>query len=335
MRGLFFGAVVAFALASCKQPAGNPAVAEVRIAVGGQTQLVYLPLTLAQQLGHYRQEGLDVRITDLAGGAKALEALLGGSVDVVCGYFDHVIQMRAEDRKLTAFVLMQRFPGLALVVSPASKRKIETVDQLRGAIVGISAPGSSTNFFLRHILHRNGVDAKQVSETGIGMGASAVAAMEFGKVDAAIMADPAITVLAKRKGALRILADTRTEEGAKQVFGVDHYPSAVLYAREEWLAQNPQLAASLARAMVRTLDWLAQHSPEEAAQAMPAGFRGDDAALYAETIRNALPMYATRGVMPADGPEIVQRLLGLSLEKVRGAKIDYTSTYSNQWVIRQ
>jgi NitT/TauT family transport system substrate-binding protein len=332
MRGLFIGAALALALASCKQP-GNPAVAEVRIAVGGQTQLVYLPLTLAQQLGHYRQEGLDVRITDLAGGAKALEALLGGSVDVVCGFFDHVIQMRAENQKLTAFVLMQRFPGLALVASPGSRRKIETVEQLRGAVVGVSAPGSSTTFFLRHILNRNRVDAKEVSETGIGMGASAVAAMEFGKVDAAIMADPAITILAKRKGPLRILADTRTQEGARQVFGAGHYPSAVLYAREEWLARNPQVAARLARAMLRTLDWLAAHPPEEVARLMPASFRGDDAALYTETIRNALPMYATGGVMPADGPEIVQRLLGLSLEKVRSAKIDNASTYSNQWVM--
>lgn len=331
-RRYLAGAILLLGLASCRRAGSEQSGPAVRIAVGGQTQLVYLPLTLAQQLGHYRQEGLDVTITDFAGGAKALEALLGGSVDVVCGYYDHVIQMRANDRKLKAFVLTQRFPALALVVSPQSQRTIRRIEDLRGAVVGISAPGSSTDFILRHLLHQNAVNPKEVSTTGIGMGPSAVAAMEFGKVDAAVMADPALTLLAKRKGPLRILADTRTQAGAKEVFGVDHYPAAVLYSSEEWLDQHPQIAAKLTLAMVRTLDWLGKHTPEEIAQAMPASFRGDDVALYTETIRNALPMYKTGGKMPADGPEIVQRVLGLSLENVRNAKIDHTATFTNQWI---
>ncbi|MBL8232687.1 MAG: ABC transporter substrate-binding protein [Bryobacterales bacterium] len=330
MRVLLIAALIL--TLSCNRPATEPHRPAVRIAVGGQTQLVYLPLTLAQQLGHYNREGLDVSIMDLSGGAKALEALLSGSVDVVCGYFDHVIQMHAEEKKLKAFVLMQRFPGLALAVSPAVKRSIDRVEDLRGATVGISAPGSSTDFLLRHLLHRAGVEAKEVSSAGIGMGASAVAAMQFGKVDAAIMADPAITILARRMGSLRILGDTRTQEGAREVYGVDHYPSAVLYAREEWLLQNAPAAASLVRAMLRTLEWLHSHSPEEIARAMPETFRGDDVSLYAEAIRSALPMYETSGRMPSDGPEIVHKLLGLSLEKVRNAKISYASTYTNEWV---
>lgn len=317
---------------SCNRSNDQQGMRPVRIAVGGQTQLVYLPLTLAEQLGHYRKEGLNVSIMDLSGGAKALEALLSGSVDVVCGYFDHVIQMHAEDKKLKAFVLTQRFPGLALAVSPATNRRIDRVEDLRGATVGISAPGSSTSFLLRHLLHRAGVDSGQVSEAGIGMGAPAVAAMQFGKVDAAIMADPAITILARRKGPLRILADTRTQAGAKEVYGIDHYPSAVLYARPQWLEENQTTAASLVRAMLRTLEWLHSHSPGEIARAMPETFRGDDVSLYAEAIRNALPMYETSGRMPSDGPEIVHKLLGLSLEKVRNAKINYAETYTNQWV---
>src|SRR5689334_13645084 len=111
---------------------------KVRIAVGGQAQLVYLPAILARQLHHFEQEGLDVEMSDFPGGSKALEAMLGGSADVVCGFFDHVIQMRAEGRVLRSFVLMQRFPGLALVVSPASSRKIESMADLKGAVVGVS-----------------------------------------------------------------------------------------------------------------------------------------------------------------------------------------------------
>src|SRR5437773_3407319 len=61
----------------------------IRMAVGGQTQFIYLPLTLADQLGYFKDEGLTVQISDLHGGSEALAALLGGSVDMVTGFYDH------------------------------------------------------------------------------------------------------------------------------------------------------------------------------------------------------------------------------------------------------
>lgn len=316
----------------CRHNSSQPRHTSLRIAVGGQTQLVYLPLTLAQQLGYYQQEGLDVQITDLAGGAKALEALLSGSVDVVCGYFDHVIQMRAEGKKLTAFLLMQRFPGLALVVSPATARQIHRVEDLSGAVVGVSAPGSSTSFFLRYLLHQVGMDAAQLAETGIGMGASAIAAMQFGKVDAAVLAEPAISILARRKGPLRILADTRTEQGARAVYGSSYYPAAVLYSHQNWLKENGPIARAVARALLRTLQWMQNHSPEEIARAMPETFRGEDLTLYIETVRSALPMFEPSGRMPRDGPARVRQLLSLLLDKVGQATIDEAETFSDEWL---
>ena len=60
------------------------------------------------------------RAAGFAGGAKALQALVGGSADVVSGFYDHTIQMAAEGREIVAFVTMLRFPGLVLVTSPQS-----------------------------------------------------------------------------------------------------------------------------------------------------------------------------------------------------------------------
>lgn len=326
MRSLTLLALLCAIGCSSSKPTG-----EVRIAVGGQAQLVYLPTTLAQQLGEYEKQRLHVTLSDFPGGAKALEALIGGSADVVSGFFDHVIQMHAEGRKLRAFVTMQRFPGLALVVSPATQKQIRTIADLKGAMVGVSAPGSSTDLMLKYLLAQNGVAAADVSVSGIGMSATAVAAMERGKVDAAVMADPAITILAQRARMIRILADTRTEEGVKQVFGTSQYPAAVLYSTDEWLAGHAAEAAALAKAMQNTLRYL-QSNPKEAAAKMPAAFQGGDGALYAETIRAALPMYSPTGEMPADGPATLQKVLAVSLEKVRTAQIDAAATYTNRWV---
>ncbi len=314
------------ALAGCSKP--GPSRPAVRIAVGGQAQLVYLPATLAQQLHHYEQEGLDVSLIDFPGGSKALEALLGGSADVVSGYFDHVIQLNSDGRSLRAFVTMQRYPGLALVVSPATTKSIQSIADLKGAIAGVSSPGSSTDLFLRYLLQQHNVDAASVSFTGIGMSAGAVAAMERAKVDVAIMADPAITMLAHRtKTTLRILADTRTPEGVKAAFGVEQYPAAVLYSTSEWLAKNAATAAALARAMRKTLAHI-QASPGAIAAAMPKEFQGDDPALYAEAVSKALPMYSPDGRMPPDGPAAVKHVLSVTLPKVRDASINLRDTYS-------
>ncbi len=47
------------------------------LGVGGKSLLYYLPLTLTERLGYFKEEGLNVTITDFGGGAKALEVLIG------------------------------------------------------------------------------------------------------------------------------------------------------------------------------------------------------------------------------------------------------------------
>ena len=66
------------------------------IAVGGKNLLYYLPLTIAEQRGYFKAEGLDVTIVDFAGGARALQAVVGGSADVVSGAFEHTVNMQAQ-----------------------------------------------------------------------------------------------------------------------------------------------------------------------------------------------------------------------------------------------
>ena len=68
---------------------------KVKIAVGGGSCLCYLPTMLAEQLGAYKKAGLDVEIADFKGGSQALTAVLGGSSDVVSGFYDHTVELQA------------------------------------------------------------------------------------------------------------------------------------------------------------------------------------------------------------------------------------------------
>jgi len=329
-----FVAFVSFGLAAggCRARTDSGSARHVRIAVGGQTQLIYLPTTLARELGFYREEGIEAELEDFAGGAKALQALVGGSADVVSGFYDHTIQMAADGRDFVAFATMLRFPGMVIATSPQQAATVLRVADLRGRVVGVTSAGSSSQMLLTYLLQRHGVPADAVSVTSIGTAATAVAAMEHGKVDAGVMADPSFTMVARRNPGVRILADLRTPDGVKQAFGTDTYPASVLYSSREWLAGNRDIAARLARAIVRTLGWMQSHSPDEIAARMPAAFRGDDQALYVEALKASMPMYSPDGAMSVEGAEVVRQLLAGSLEKVRTTPIDLSKTFTNEFI---
>src|SRR6202795_2860249 len=147
------------------------AQAKVTLAVGGAGCLCYLPTMLAEQLGEYKKAGVEVEIVDFKGGSQSLTAVIGGSADVVSGYFDHCVNLAAKNQALVAFVTYDRYPGLVLTVSPKHADAVKSVKDLAGKKVGVSAPGSSTDFFLKYLLKKNGVDATGVAVIGGGRGA--------------------------------------------------------------------------------------------------------------------------------------------------------------------
>src|SRR5438105_5862764 len=251
----------------------------VKVAIGGAGCLCYLPTVLAQQLGEYEKAGVEVELINFKGGSQALTAVIGGSADVVSGYYDHCVNLAAKNQTLQAFVTYDRFPGLVLVVSPKHTASINSVRDLAGKKVGVSAPGSSTDFFLKYLLAKNGVDANSVAVVGIGLEATAVAAQEQGMVDAAVMLDPSVTLLQGKYADLKILSDTRTQKDTLAVFGGE-YPGGALYSRSDWIAKHEKETQGLTNAVVAALKWLASHTPEEVMAKMPDDLVGPDKALY-------------------------------------------------------
>jgi NitT/TauT family transport system substrate-binding protein len=317
-------------LSGCaKAPESAAKLLPVRIAVGGQAQMIYWPATLADSLGLYQQEGLDVSIEDFPGGSKALESLFGGSADVVCGFYDHTVQMAAQGRDLRAFISLLRYPGLvATTTSPA----VRTLRDLQGKTVGVSAAGSSTHLFLNYLLSKNGLKPEDISVVQIGLGATAVAAAGRNLVSAEILTDPTVGLLQKQTPSLRILADTRDREGVRQVFGVDVYPASVLYSTSSWLGTHREEATRLAHALSATLKWMRSHSPEEIREKMPSALRIEDAAIELEGVRSLKNMLSEDGLFTAGGPILVQKVLATSMESVRSAKVDLTKTYTNEFL---
>ena len=307
------------------------AQSKVTLAVGGGSCLCYLPTMLAQALGEYQKAGVNVEIVDFKGGSESLKAVIGGSADVVSGYFDHTVNLAAKGQHLQSFVVYDRYPGFALVVSPKQTSAINSIKDLANKKVGASAPGSSTDFFLKYMLSKNGVDPNSVGVIGVGLGATAVAAMEQGSIDAAIMLDPAVTILQGKNKDLKILSDTRSQKDTLAVFGGE-YPGGALYTRAEWIASHEKEVQAMTNAIIATLKWIHSHTPEEIADKMPPNLVGPDKAQYVAALKNTLPMYSETGRMDPKGAAAVLAVFSQSSPEVAKANIDLSKTYTNKYV---
>ena len=310
--------------------AQTPEKKKVTIAVGGKNLLYYLPLTIAEQRGYFKDEGLDVEIVDFAGGARALQAVVGGSADVVSGAFEHNINMQAKGQPMRAFVLQGRAPQIVLAVSTKAMPNYKTVADLKGKKIGVSAPGSSTNIMANYVLAKHGLKPSDVSFIGVGAAQGAVAALRAGQLDAMSNLDPVITILT-RSNDIKIISDTRDVAEADKVFG-GPMPAGTLYAPVAFIEKNPNTVQALTNAIVRANKWIQQAGPSDIVKSVPESYLLGDRAVYIEAFMKAKPALSPDGMIPEQGPATALRALASIDPAIAEAKIDLKSVYTNEFV---
>lgn len=306
---------------------------DVHIAVGGKSAFYYLPLTIAEQLGYFKDEGLEVKISDFAGGAQALRAVVGGSAEVVSGAYEHTISMQAKKQYLTAFVLQGRLPQIALGVAKEKAAGFKSFKDLKGMKIGVTAPGSSTHNLVKQLLTKAGLDpAKDVSIVGAGTGATAIAAMKSRQIDAIANVDPVMTKL-EMDGDVVIVADTRTLKGTQEIWGAP-LPAGCLYAPEEFVKRYPNVAQALANAIVRADKWIARASATDVAKVVPESYLLGDRALYLFAFDKVKPALSPDGLISDAGARATLEALRHFDPAVREAQIDLARTYTNDFARR-
>lgn len=308
-----------------------PEKTKVVIAVGGKASLYYLPLTIAERLGYFNDEGLQVETMDFAGGAKALQAMMSGGADVVSGGFDHVMVMRARGQNLRAFVLQGATPAISLGVAKERAAQYNSAKDLKGMKIGVSAPGSSTHAFINHLLASAGLTSDDVSIIGVGTGPGAVAAMQAGHLDAIASIEPAITMMEK-SGTIKVVVETVSVKGAKAIYG-SPLPSGSLYTREEFIKANPNTVQALTNAMVRALKWLKTATPDDVAKTVPPDYLLGDRALYLEAYRKNSESYSQDGLFSPAAAQAQLKILSGFEQAVREAKeLNPVDAYTNDFV---
>jgi NitT/TauT family transport system substrate-binding protein len=312
--------------------ASQPAAADdgkVTIMVGGITKIIYLPAKLTEQLGYFKDEGLNVELLSQPAGVDAENELLAGAVQAVVGFYDHTIDLQTKGKDVQAIVVFGQVPGEVEVVASKAAGSIKSMADVKGKTLGVTGLGSSTSFLTQYLAFKHGIPSAQYTMLPVGADASFIAAIKQGRIDAGMTTEPTVSQLQKT-GDAKVLVDMRSVEGTRAALG-GTYPASSLYVQTDWVKKHPNEAKKLAHAFARTMQFIHTHSAEEIAAKMPADYRKDNA-LYVGALKASLPMFTADGRMPADGPQTVLNVLTAFNPSVKGKHIDLSRTYTNEYL---
>ena len=254
----------------------TPSGGLIRIALTGRSSL-YLPLFVAGPAGCFDREAIRVELVETAGSTKSMEALVGGSVNVAATDYFALLNVALQGQSVRGFLLMQKIPGFAAIVSPKASKAIRRIEDLRGRTIGVATLGSGYHRVLNRILLLHGVKPEEVSVVGVGAGLSLALAIERGMVDLGLATDLTIGYLDRRFPGLTLLFDTRTAAGTKAALGAEEIGFLILCARTGWLDAQPQAARKVAGATQCAIRWVQEHSPQQIREVLPQANRSSDA----------------------------------------------------------
>jgi NitT/TauT family transport system substrate-binding protein len=318
--------LAALVVACAAQAAGERIV----LLAGGIEKQIYLPVPLAEALGYFREQDLDIELQSESSGVNAEDQLLAGAAQGVVGFYDHTIDLQAKGKSVESLVLLGQTPGEALLVSSRRAAQIRVPADLKGHTVGVAGLGSSTETLTRFLAVKSGIRASDLTTVPVGAGATFIAAMRSGRIDAGMTTDPTASQLLKR-GDASILVDLRSPEQTQRVLG-ELYPAACVYMQTSWVNAHREQVQRLVNALLKSLLYIQTHSAEEIAAHVPAEFFAGDRELYTRALARNKAMFSPDGRMPASGPATVLRVLSSVDRAVQGKSIDLPRTYSTEFL---
>jgi len=329
-----FTALAALAmLAACGSAApsspGVPATVSLKIMVGGLNKQIYLPNMLAQQLGYFKDQYLDVTLVDEGSGQGSEEEVVAGNVDAGSGAYSHPMELNALGKKIETICQFGIAPGEAEVIDAKKASSIKSPKDLLNKNLGVTSIGSGTHTLTLAILGQAGIDPTKEHFVAVGAGDTFIAAIDQQKIDGGMTTEPTISRLVS-SGKGKILVDLMTPAATRAALGGD-YPFIGIFAQNAWVNSNKPVAQRLVNAYVKTLKFIHSHTAAEIADKMPPAFYANDKALYVAALQNQLQIFGTDCRMPAGGPETVMSIQQKYVPSFKGKTSNLSETYTNEF----
>lgn len=305
-------------------------ITHLKIMVGGISKQIYLPNELTQQLGYFKEQGLEVTLIDEASGQSSENEVLAGQVDAGSGSYNHTIELQPKGKQMEAVVLLNVAPGEAEIVSAKAASQIHSVKDLKGKNLGVTELGSGTQTLTTALLHNVGVSSDQVHFIPVGAGDTFIAALQQGKIDAGMTTEPTISRILS-SGVGKVLVDLRSPQSTQAALG-GPYPFISLFMNNAYVNSHKDVVQKLVNAYVKTLKWIHTHTAQQIADMMPADYYAGNKALYVTALQNQLAIFSPDGAMPSGAPESVLSIENASKLIPAGSQIDLSTTFTNEFV---
>ncbi len=297
------GAGAVIAVSGGCGPRPRDGATPLSLAFCGQL-LCVVPYEVTRARGHFADQGFDVELIYTRGGNAAVQALVGGAVDYAGSSFDVALQAAANGAQIRRVASTGRLPLFALAVAPDRSAEIDAVSDLEGRTVGVSALGNADHALLLFLLDQAGADAASVQFATVGT--NLFDALRIGQVDAAMVQEPALSLITEA-GGRELVNFMELDEARRHVGGAYEFMGVAVRAaeRDERLDEIRRLAAALERGLVdtRTLP------PADIVAALPAALvaGGDLGQLEAIVERYRLSLYPERVTIDLDAAGRVVR----------------------------
>ena len=305
---------------------------KVTIALAAKTSLFHLPLVLADQLGMFKNEGLQIDWLECESGLQAVQMALNGQADVVSGAFEHTLDLQARGLNYRAFVLQGRAPQMSVGLATRKALAIKSLADLKSLKMGISSLGSGTHWLAQQWLLKSKLAAENVHFIELGSTTGQlVEAVRGGSVDALCHIDPVMHYL-EQKNDLRILADTRTLVSSQRMFGGPML-SACLFGKGEFLQKRADVALTLTRGVVRALQWLKTAGPSDILKMVPSHNWMGDRAIYLGALENVRDTYSLDGMFSKESLQTAWRARASRVSTDRANWTTLEKTYTNEFTL--
>jgi NitT/TauT family transport system substrate-binding protein len=307
---------------------GGTQSVSLKIMVGGLNKQIYLPNMLAQRLGYFKDENLDVTLIDEGSGQASEDEVVAGNVDAGSGAYVHPMVLNTQGKNIETICQFGIAPGEAEVVD-ASLSNITGVKDLQGKNLGVTDLGSGTQVLTQAILGSAGVDPTKAQYVAVGAGDTFIAAIQQKKIAAGMTTYPTISRLVN-SGKGKILVSLLTPESTQAALGGE-YPFIGIFAKNDWVNSNKPVAQRLVNSYVKTLKYIHSHTADEIAGQMPTDYYAGDKASYIADLQSQLAIFGTDCKMPTGGPETVQKIQQQFVSSYKGKSANLSQTYTNEF----
>ncbi|MDI6790970.1 MAG: ABC transporter substrate-binding protein [Thermodesulfobacteriota bacterium] len=214
----------------------------------------FLPSWAADQQGFFKEEGFtEIKILAFRGDADVVQALVAGTVDISIASLTGVVLSIKAGQRFKAVWAGYNMPYFDWYALP----KFKSIAETKGARYAVTKYGALTDFLTRYALRSVGLDPeKDVKILQLGGFPQSLAAMDAGHLDASILSPPS-SYMAAEKGYVKIMSQ-------KEQIAPD-WPLHVIYAKEEFIAKNPNTMKAFLRARGKATEWI-KSNPDEAAK---------------------------------------------------------------------